>query len=130
MSSYLNIYIPVHDRNVTIGCWSRNSEIYQAFNENGARYGKDNAVEINKIIDQIYYDEKSEISKTQERIDTLEKNCNGNLEVIEEILNWKEYLKDHENVINYINFLKDVVSNLNGEYISHENKYKLMCYID
>lgn len=130
MSSYLNIYIPVHNRNITIGCWSRNSEIYQAFSENGARYGIDKATDVDKIINQIYCDEKSEISKTQERINTLEKNCNGNLEVIEEILNWKEYLKDHETVINYINFLKDVIDNLNPEWKSTEEKYKLKCYID
>lgn len=130
MSSYLNIYIPVHDRKVTIGCWSRSSDIYQAFYENGAPFGLEHAVEVNNIIDQIYYEEKSEISKIEDRIETLEKNCHGNLDVIEEILNWKEYLKDHENVINYINFLKDVVSNLSGEYSSPENKYKLMCYTD
>ena len=131
MSSYLNICIPLeNDKRITIGEWSSSSDIYTAFNENcNVPYGSENALELTMSdLDRVYDDSKKEIEKNKKRIDELEKHANGNLDIIEEILNWKEYIEDYQKVFNYIEVLKDILYTLNSPYNTGKS-YKLVYYI-
>lgn len=131
MSSYLNICIPLeNDKLITIGEWSRNSNIYTEFNENcNVPYGSKNAEELtNEDLNSVYDNSKQEIEKTKKRLEELEKHANGNLDIIEEILNWKEYIEDHQKVLNYVSVLKDILYSLNPPY-NPDKSYKLVFFI-
>lgn len=131
MSSYLNICIPLeNDKRIYIGEWSRNSVIYQAFNENcNVPYGPENAKDLtSEDLDCVYNNSKREIEKTNKRLEELEKHANGNLDIIEEILNWKEYIEDYQEVLNYVSVLKDILYSLNPPY-NTDKSYKLIYYI-
>ena len=53
---------------------------------------------------------------------------NGNLDIIEEILNWKEYIEENQEVLNYVSVLKDILYSLNPPY-NTDKSYKLIYYI-
>lgn len=131
MSSYLNICILLeNDKRITIGEWSRSSDIYTAFNENcNIPYGSDKAEELTMSdLDRVYDDSKQEVEKTKKRVNELEKHAAGNMDIIEEILNWKEYIEDHQQVLNYVAVLKDILYTLNPTY-NPDKSYKLVYFI-
>lgn len=131
MSSYLNICIPLeNDKRIIIGEWSRNSNIYTAFNENcNVPYGPENAKDLtNADLNDVYDNSKREIEKTNKRLEELEKHANGNLDIIEEILNWKVYIEENQEVLNYVSVLKDILCSLNPPY-NTDKSYKLIYYI-
>lgn len=133
MSSYLNICIPLeNDKRITIGEWSRSSDIYTAFNENcNIPYGSNNAVELTTTeLSHVYNDTKEEIEKTKKRLNELEKHANGNIEIIDEILEWKDYIESQQKVLNYVNVLQDILQTMNPSYLENKDEsYKLIYYI-
>lgn len=133
MSSYLNICIPLeNDKRITIGNWSRSSDIYTAFNENcNVPYGSNNAAELTTTeLSHVYNDTKEEIEKTKKRLNELEKHANGNIEIIDEILEWKDYIESQQKVLNYVNVLQDILQTMNPSYLENKDEsYKLIYYI-
>lgn len=133
MSSYLNICIPLeNDKHITIGEWSRSSDIYTAFNENcNVPYDFDNAKELTtNELSYVYNNIKEDIEKTKRRLRELEKYANGNIEIINEIIEWKDYIKDKQQVLNYVNVLQDILQTMNPSYLENkEDNYKLIYYI-
>lgn len=133
MSSYLNICIPLeNDKRITIGEWSRSSDIYTAFNENcNVPYNSDNAAELTTTeLSHVYNDTKEEIEKTKKRLNELEKHANGNIEIIDEILEWKDYIESQQKVLNYVNVLQDILQTMNPSYLENKDEsYKLIYYI-
>ena len=133
MSSYLNICIPLeNDKRITIGDWSRSSDIYTAFNENcNVPYGSNNATELTTTeLSHVYNDTKEEIEKTKKRLNELEKHANGNIEIIDEILEWKYYIESQQKVLNYVNVLQDILQTMNPSYLENKDEsYKLIYYI-
>ena len=133
MSSYLNICIPLeNDKRITIGEWSRSSDIYTAFNENcNVPYSSDNATELTTTeLSHVYNDTKEEIEKTKKRLNELEKHANGNIEIIDEILEWKDYIESQQKVLNYVNVLQDILQTINPSYLENKDEsYKLIYYI-
>ena len=133
MSSYLNICIPLeNDKRITIGEWSRSSDIYTAFNENyNVPYGSNNAAELTTTeLSHVYNDTKEEIEKTKKRLNELEKHANGNIEIIDEILEWRDYIESQQKVLNYVNVLQDILQTMNPSYLENKDEsYKLIYYI-
>lgn len=138
MSSYLNIVIPIKETgnnsedvkdSISIVEVSRNNELYQAFSDTiNIPFGSENAQELTLSDLNIVYDDiKAEVNKTQIRLDELEKHAAGNLDIIEEILNWKEYIKDKQEVLNKVNALIDILCNMKQEYRAVKHKFLYYC---
>lgn len=138
MSSYLNIVIPIKETgnnsedvkdSISIVEVSRNNELYQAFSDTiNIPFGSENAQELTLSDLNIVYDDiKAEVNKTQIRLDELEKHAAGNLDIIEEILNWKEYIKDKQEVLNKVNALIDILCNMKQEYRTVKHKFLYYC---
>ena len=91
-------------------------------------FGQDNARELTMSdLSFLYDDIKSEINNTDKRINELEKHANGNLDIINEILSWKEYKDEHVEVLNYIKYLMDTLSTLKEDWRTVKHKFLFYC---
>lgn len=134
MSSYLNFYIVPKEENskpISLISYSRNNDVYDYFNENlnpayvgtkETQYTELNISKINLVLDDI----NSDINSINNRLLEYEKHTNGNIEVIEEILNQKEYLKEITNAKNIVEFIKSLI--LESTY-SWSDYDKVLCNI-
>lgn len=133
MSSYLNIYAKFKDDSrepLLLMSYTRSSEVYQYFEQ-----------EIHPIfmgMDEIKYTDLtfgntglvcdaliSEIKKLNRRIEEYEKHAGGNLEIINEIIELKEYREELANALSECSFIKM----LTGETQYSYTKYTLACNI-
>lgn len=138
MSSYLNIVIPIKDTGnnkedvkdaITIVCVSRCNSLYGAFSDNiSVPFGEENACELTMSdLDYVFNDIKNEVDNTKKRINELEKHANGNLDIINEILSYKEYLDEKVEVLNYIKYLISTLSTLKEDWIPVKHKFLFYC---
>lgn len=138
MSSYLNIVIPIKDTGndkedvkdaIGIVCVSRNHPLYRAFSDiMNIPFGQEEAMELTMSdLSNVYDDIKGEIDNTDKRINELEKHANGNLDIINEILSWKEYKEEHVDVFNYIKYLMDTLSTLKEDWRTVKHKFLFYC---
>lgn len=138
MSSYLNIVIPIKDTGndkedvkdaIGIVCVSRNHPLYRAFSDiMNIPFGQEEAMELTmEDLNNVYDDIKGEIDNTDKRINELEKHANGNLDFVNEILNWKEYKEDHLEVLNYIKYLMETLSTLKEDWRTVKHKFLFYC---
>lgn len=134
MSSYLNFYIVPKEENskpISLISYSRNNNVYNYFNENlnpayiGIKEIQYTELNISKI-DLVLDDINSDINSINNRLLEYEKHANGNIEIIEEILNQKEYLKEVINAKNIVEFIKSLI--LESTY-SWSNYNKVLCNI-
>lgn len=119
MSSYLNIYgvLKEDDRKICIVSYSRNCPIYQTFYENlniewagnDDKYTELTTEKVNAVL----YEVKNQISNLEKRINEYEKHANGNMDVINEILNSREYLEELISTREYLYFINDIIDNVN-----------------
>lgn len=133
MSSYLNIYAKFKDDSrepLLLVSYTRSSEVYQYFEQ-----------EIHPIfigMDEVKYTDLtfdntglvcdaliSEIKKLSRRIEEYEKHAGGNLEIINEIIELKEYKEELANALSECSFIKM----LTGETQYSYTKYTLVCNI-
>lgn len=134
MSGYLNFYIVPKEENskpISLISYSRNNDVYSYFNEslNPAYIGTEETqyTELNiSKIDLVLDDINSDINSINNRLLEYEKHANGNIEVIEEILSQKEYLKDIINAKNIVEFIKSLI--LESTY-SWSDYNKVLCNI-
>ncbi len=121
MSSYLNIYLlPVvsednkEPKKLLLDQYSRNSPIYQAFNENiSPIYAwKDDKEQFEELTEEklsmVRDGVKEDYDKAKNRLEEYEKHCN-NVDVLEDIISMKEYIKELEEPLNYISFLESIL---------------------
>lgn len=134
MSGYLNFYIVPKEENskpISLISYSRNNNVYNYFNENlnpayiGIKEIQYTELNISKI-DLVLDDINSDINSINNRLLEYEKHANGNIEIIEEILNQKEYLKEVINAKNIVEFIKSLI--LESTY-SWSNYNKVLCNI-
>lgn len=143
MSSYLNIVIPtisIEDNkennnidlsnSIPIVCVSASHSLYQAFRDNlNMPFGREKALPLtNSDLYIIYNDIKEEIDNTNKRLVELEKYANGNLDIIQEILSSKEYVKEQTEVFYYIKYLMDTLSTMCEEW--RTKRYGFYYYVD
>ena len=138
MSSYLNIVIPIKDTGndkedvkdaIGIVCVSRNHPLYRAFSDiMNIPFGQEEAMELTMSdLSNVYDDIKGEIDNTDKRINELEKHANGNLDIINEILSYKEYLDEKVEVLNYIKYLISTLSTLKEDWRTVKHKFLFYC---
>ena len=124
MSSYLSFYIVPKrktekepKRYILISSYSRNSDIYQAFEENisivwsgdGNKYTTLTQDNVNLVQNDL----ASDISKTKDRLVEYEKYASSNPEYIQEIVETKEYLSDLQYTQAKISFIADMLEDMN-----------------
>lgn len=135
MSSYLNIYIQPKQENVEpikLISYSRNSKVYQAFYEDiHPTYIGDDDIKYTDLsiddIDRALYSLNESIDNTSKRLNEYEKHASGNTEIIDSIIELKEYLEELKETSNTINFIRRLVE---GASYNLTGFSKVMCNID
>lgn len=137
MSSYLSFYaLPKVEDNkpLCLICYSRNSKIYQYFNNNlhvayiedsegNTQYTELTVAKVNEVLEDL----KNDIDKTNKRIAEYEKHANGDEKIIEYIIEQKEYIEDLEWASHKIEFIQDLI--YEASY-NHTDYSKILCNID
>lgn len=116
MSSYLNIYGILKDskKKVHLLSYSRNSDIYQAINDNlnitfvGVEEPKYTTLKSEKL-DYVIREINSDIQQQENRIKEYDKYAGGNMEIIDTIISLRDYINDQINARNTISFIKDLI---------------------
>lgn len=127
MSSYLNLYLklkPKEDENgnlvsekpVFFASFCSSHPLYEAL-EQYVTYGSgdvdDRYTKLTPSIIQYAVSETSEaLSKWKIRISELEKHAGGNMEIISEIIENKEYLDELQETYTQLLFIKNIVDDL------------------
>lgn len=135
MSSYLTFYLKVKEveKPVSLVSYSRSTDIYQYFSENinPAFIGMDDETKYTELkqtdVDLVIEDMNNDIGKAKKRIEEYEKHAGGNQEIIEEILNWKEYIEDLEYWVHKVEFIKELVVESSYSFCSYD---KILCNVD
>lgn len=135
MSSYLTFYLKVKEieKPVSLISYSRSTDIYQYFSENinPAYIGMDDETKYTELkqsdVDAVIADMNIDIAKAKKRIEEYEKHAGGSQEIIEEILNWKEYIEDLEYWVHKVEFIKELVIDSGYSYCSYD---KVLCNVD
>lgn len=116
MSSYLNFYVIPKEENdekkkpVFLTSFSRSNELYSIFYDNlhiafigdeKEKYTELSSVVINSLLSNADHN----INNISKRIIELEKHAAGNMEIISEILDLREYLEELKENRNYVQFI-------------------------
>lgn len=114
MSSYLNLYMLPKEgkKKLLFYSVSRNSPIYQAFNEYGVAYSgneEKHTLVTKEMMNTMVQDAKADLDKWNKRLEELEKHAAGNAEIIEEIISDKEYLEELQDTYNELHFIRNIV---------------------
>lgn len=101
MSSYLNIYLQDREKKEKhiIASYSRAGEVYVAIIDNiGVGYGGREQSYYTQVttedIDRAVGNVKEEVGKIEKRIQELEKHAAGNVDIINEIIETREWLAE------------------------------------
>lgn len=123
MSSYLTLYgLPKEGKPISFYCVSRNHPVYQAIYEslNPAFYGMGDEPNYSELtyagVREVINDLHDELKQCDDHIEVLKDNANGNLEVINEILNYKQLHDELVNTISQMDFLSVIVEDCEHEY--------------
>lgn len=138
MSSYLSIYIvpkrksnKEEKKHILVAAFSRNSEIYQYFNENihpaynGNKEHPYTTITKDRIQDVIT-DLSRDISSSKDRLMEYEKYAKDNPDYIQEIIELKQYISDLQYVQGEVCFIEEMVDSINF----YEDIEEVCCNID
>ena len=104
MSSYLTFYTKNKDdaKPIPLVSYSRNSEIYQQFQDSihPAYIGMDTDCKYTELtvekVDSVISAIKEDLQKAEVRLHEYEKHAGGNMDIIEYIIEQKEYIEDYK----------------------------------
>lgn len=118
MSSYLTFYIVPKAENskpLALISYSRNSGIYRSFYDSihPAYTGMEDEIQYTELtkdkVDQVIFDLQEDINSAKRRLAEYEKHAAGNTEIIEDIIEQREYIDNLEYGLHKIEFIKDLV---------------------
>lgn len=123
MSSYLSFFIVPKRKNgkekkkhIILASYSRNTEIYQYFEENvhPAYCGSEQEYTTltSESVASVLSDFEEDISKSKTRLNEYEKYVKDNPEYIDDIISMKEYISDLEYWKAKASFLADMLSDM------------------
>lgn len=117
MSSYLTFYIQTKkDEKIAIASYSRNTNIYKAFNENlSIAYAGEEEYYTELTPENVGFvcaDIQNDIDSTRDSIDVCAKYAKDNLECIHEIASLQDYLKDLQSTLWTISFIETMVQEI------------------
>lgn len=123
MSSYLTLYgLPKEGKPISFYCVSRNHPIYQAINGtlNPAFYGMGDEPNYSELtstgVQEVINDLQDELKNYEDRMNILKENANGNLEVINEIISYKQLCDETICTIHQMDFLSVIVEDCERGY--------------
>ena len=138
MSSYLSIYIvpkrkseEEEKKHILVAAFSRNSEIYQYFNENihpaynGNQEHPYTTITKDRIQDVIT-DLSRDISSSKDRLMEYEKYAKDNPDYIQEIIELKQYISDLQYTQGEVCFIEEMVDDIDF----YEELEEVCCNID
>ena len=132
MSSYLSFYLvpKAHpEERLLLQSFSRSSEVYQRFFDNLSIAYAGNEEKYTKLtvsdVESVIRDLDDDIAKAEARRVEYEKFCHDNLELIEEMISTKEYIRDLQSTRDYISFIRDILADLDYSGFSD-----VLCNID
>ena len=138
MSSYLSIYIvpkrksnKEEKKHIIVAAFSRNSEIYQYFNENihpaynGNKEHPYTIITKNKIQD-VVTDLSRDISSSKDRLMEYEKYAKDNPNYIQEIIELKQYISDLQYAQEEVCFIEEMVDSIDF----YDELEEVCCNID
>lgn len=139
MSSYLNIYLVPKRKDkekekkqyLLLTSYSRSSDVYETFYENINPIfsgGEDKYTTLTKEnIQNILDDVLKSISLTKDKLKLYEKYASNNSDYIQFIIDERDVLKDYEQTLGDVSFIKDIVNDTIDSYNSFE---EVCCNID
>lgn len=132
MSSYLNIYGVLKDpeKRVHLASFGRNHSLYQAINDNiyvtcgdEPTYTDLTGTDVQRVISSI----NKQISDVDKRISEYERHTNGNMDIINDIIRFKEFREVLVSTKEYLYFLEELIDNTTYDY---EDAFeKIVCNI-
>lgn len=135
MSSYLTFYARLKDADskpIHLVSYSRNNEIYQQFNDtiHPAYIGNSNESQYTILtveqVDSVIKEIEFELQKARLRLEEYTKHASGNMDMVEYIIEQKEYIKDLECTLYRTMFIHELVSDASYSWSKHE----ILCNID
>lgn len=137
MSSYLSIYIVPKRKSdkeekkyIIVTAFSRNSEIYQYFNENIHPVFADNEDSYTTItkesIREVVTDLSKDISNSKDRLAEYEKYAKYNPDYIQEIIELKQYISDLQYTQGEVCFIEEMIDGIDF----YEKIEEVCCNID
>jgi hypothetical protein len=135
MSSYLSFYArhkDVDSKPIHLVSYSRNNEIYQQFNDtiHPAYVGNSDECQYTVLtveqVDSVIKEIESELRKARFRLEEYTKHASGNMDMVEYILEQKEYIEDLECTLYKTMFIRELVSDASYSWSKHE----ILCNID
>ena len=134
MSSYLTFYIvpkAEDSKPLALISYSRNSGIYKSFyNSIHPVYigDGDQYTELTKDkVDQVIFDLQEDINSAKRRLAEYEKHAAGNTEIIDYIIEQREYIDNLEYGLHKIEFIKDLVIDASYDCTDFT---KVLCNVD
>lgn len=135
MSSYLTFYAHSKDEGskpIPLVSYSRNNEIYQQFNDtiHPAYIGNSDECQYTKLtvaqVDSVIKEIESELRKAKLRLEEYNKHASGNMDMVEYIIEQKEYIEDLECTLHRTMFIRELVSDASYSWSKHE----ILCNTD
>lgn len=135
MSSYLTFYARSKDEGskpIPLVSYSRNNEIYQQFNDtiHPVYIGNSDECQYTKLtveqIDSVIKEIEAELRKARSRLEEYNKHASGNMDMVEYIIEQKEYIEDLEYTLHRTMFIQELVSDSSYSWSKHE----ILCNID
>ncbi|MGN0966517.1 MAG: hypothetical protein ACI4OP_02870 [Candidatus Coprovivens sp.] len=133
MSSYLNIYGVLKDseKKISLASFSRSHQLYQELNDNLSIpwAGNDDVYMdlTNTDIQRVISNVNKQISEVDKRLSEYERHANGNIDIINDILSFKEYREELISTREYLYFLEELIDNTTYNY---EDAFeKIICNI-
>ena len=136
MSSYLTFYLlpkAEDSKPLDLISYSRSTGVYQYFNDNlnvayigngeETQYTELTVDDVNLVIEDL----KKDINKTKNKVLEYEKQAAGNSEIIEYIIELKEYIEDLEWALYKTEFIRDLVVEATYSYCDYN---KVLCNVD
>lgn len=135
MSSYLTFYVRSKDEGskpIPLVSYSRNNEIYQQFNDiiHPVYIGNSDECQYTTLtieqVDSVIKEIESELRKVKFRLEEYTKHASGNMDMVEYIIEQKEYIEDLEYTLYRTMFIRELVSDSLYSWSRHE----ILCNID
>lgn len=129
MSSYLTFYARSKDEGskpIPLVSYSRNNEIYQQFNDTIHPTYVGNSDECQYTIltvekvDSVIKEIESDLRKARIRLEEYDKHASGNMDMVEYIIEQKEYIEDLEYALHRTMFIRELVSDASYSWRKHE----------
>lgn len=135
MSSYLTFYARSKDEGskpIPLVSYSRNNEIYQQFNDtiHPVYIGNSDECQYTKLtveqVDSVIKEIEAELRKARSRLEEYNKHASGNMDMVEYIIEQKEYIEDLEYTLHRTMFIRELVFDSSHSWSKHE----ILCNID